>query len=286
MAHLSWYHVRSCERTNMNMRKLFTLLALFMIACPIIWAQDSAATDKDLKFPSRGVRFVICSPSNQALPAPLYVKVDKEYLPVTISSRMPSPRLGPEKGEIKFYDQEPDANAKEKDLKPFLTIAIPEAHRSKSICVVQPRNDGGKPKTYFFKEAEFARGGIYVVNLTPAPLEILTSDTGKFGGEEKKSRIAPGKGNSEISLEDKNVWHFMGGKKDKTRIPFALRTLSTDPKTPGRRIIASVMQTLPTAAQVSFVVEHPAVKGSYKVLSIQYSDDSSRTRPENTPTAR
>lgn len=280
----------------MTMRRLFTLtwLALATCAAPV-WAQkakpanNSAAntasdeTTEEFQFPAKGVRFVICSPTGESLPSPLYVKVEKQYVPVRISSRTPCPRLAPEKGKINFYETEPDPNAKEKP-KPYLTINVPPVHSDKSICVVQPRKNGGEPTTYFLREREFERGGVYVVNLSSSELEILISPNGKFEGEDVKvSKIAKftgdkfedgaNKSSYNITSGMPNVWVYSGGTKQKKRVPFVLRSVAKGSSTESRRISASVMQSLPNLAQVSFVLNHPTAKGSYKLISIQYSDD-------------
>lgn len=273
----------------MNIRKLFTLLlTFFLISGPAVWAQESDddAADGEFKFPSHGVRFVICSPTNESLPAPLYVKVSKQYVPVHISPRMPTPRIAPEKGMVHFYEKKPDAKSKstggserrsaghKEAVQPYLSIEVPANLNNKSICVVQPKKDGGDPTISFISESDFTKGGVYVVNLTSTPLEMITSATGAFAGEEKKARIAPGKPQLLISRNDANVWGYQGSKKNKDRVPFALRTIPSGPKAESRRISASVLQTLPTMTQVSFVVNHPTLKGSFKLISIQFSDDS------------
>ena len=270
----------------MNIRKLFTLLLTFLfVAGPAVWAQESDddSTDGEFKFPSHGVRFVICSPTNESLPAPLYVKVGKIYVPVRISPRMPSPRITPEKGVVNFYEKAPDTKKEKGERKPgshkdmpppFLSIPVPTNHANKSICIVQPKKDGDDPTVSFISETEFTKGGVYVVNLTSTPLEMITSTTGKFEGEEKKTRINPGRAQVHISRDDANVWSYQGSKKTKDRVPFVLRTIPAGPKAEPRRISASVLQTLPTMTQMSFVVDHPTMPGSFKLISIQFSDDS------------
>lgn len=243
------------------------------ISAQEIPSQEISNVEREaFQFPTKGVRFVICSPTNEALPAPLYAKVNGTYVPIQITSRMPSPRLSPDNGVIKLYDSIPDAK-KEADTVPYLSIDIPRGQRTKSICVVQPNKDGGKPKTYFFKENDFAKGGVYVVNLSSSALEMTTDETGKFSGDEKKTTINPYSGEGkEISAEEPYVWAY-GPKKQKTRLPFALYSKPTAGKMTARRIVASSIYTLPSVAQVSFVVNHPTLKGSYRLLSIQYIDE-------------
>lgn len=260
----------------MNTRKFFThtIVALAAALCPAVFGQEGSAKEEDVsfKFPNKGVRFVICSPTNERLPSPLYAKVKDEYLPVSITSRAPSPRLAPNsEGNIDFYESDPGPRSKET---PFLRVPVPADLRNKSICVVQPLpNRGGVGKILFFKEATFPKGSSYIVNLSSSTLELVTSPTGKLEGEETRTKIAPGANKTSIAKDDSNVWGFISPGQNK-KLMFSLSALpaSGAKSSAPVRIKSSVIMTNTKNTQVSFVVEHPTLKGTFRILSIQYAD--------------
>lgn len=243
-------------------------------------AQSAESQQADTsKFPTRGVRFVICSPTGERLPTPLYAKVGNDYLPVTISPRMPSPRLAPtgagNEASVKFYESIPDAKElSERKVVPYLEIKIPKNHRNKSICVVQPKKSGEQPITHFINEASFEKGSSYVINFSQTPLEMITSTSGKFSGEEKKAKIDVYTPSSTISKKSPFVWGHES-KKENEKVYFVLLA---QPKggTEPLRIKSSVFMTSPISTQMSFIVEHPTIKGSFRLMSIQYNDDAEK----------
>lgn len=262
----------------MNMRNIFkhVVFLLLVALCPAVMGQERGHKNNDgPRFPNKGVRFVICSAGGEKLPSPLYARVGDDYLPFHITSRMPSPRLLPftQPGggaSIKLYERPIDLK-QEKKTTPYLEIDVPTAYRNKSICVVIP-NKSGKPKTLFVKENDFQKGGAYVVNLSQAPLEIITSTTGKFEGEEKRARIAPGSPKAiAINKDDANVWSYVT-KKERQRVSFALNAIAAAPKTEPIRIRSSVFMPSQKVTQMSFVVEHPKIEGAYLLMSMQYAD--------------
>lgn len=271
----SCYHTAKLKASAfMNTRKIFTYAAVALLAalCPLAFGQESADKDDDnVKFPSRGVRFVVCSPSGERLPTPLYAKVGETHLPVHITSRAPSPRLAPNsKGNIAFYDKDPGPKAK--GAQPLFTIEVPQEHRTKSICVVQPApKNAGVSKAYFFKESTFPKGSSYIVNLSSSTLEMVTSSTGKFEGEEKRVKIAPNNKKTSLSADAENVWGFSNSKAS-SKLYFSLSALPADAKGSPIRIKSSTIMTYEKNTQLSFVVEHPTLKGSFRIMSVQYAD--------------
>lgn len=260
----------------MKYRHLLILPVLFLIsllAASSLHAQEPPVGKvEESKFPTRGVRFVICSATGETLPTPLYAKVDKEYLPIHISSRMPSPRLQPEKDVINLYETAPSTDPKKaKETKPYLSIPIPKNHRNKSICVVQPVKDAPtKPKTFFLKESEFSLGGVYVVNLSASTLEMITYPSGSTSGEEVVTKIAPYDNAKDISRDAPYVWSYKGKK---ARVPFVLKALLPGGKNETRRIKASAFHAVAPSAQVSFVMDHPTLKSAYRLISLQYGNE-------------
>lgn len=255
-------------------RKLVKYIAalLLLALCPAAPGQEKTSRDNEnstaSRFPSHGVRFVICSPTGERVPTPLYAKVNKDYLPIRISSRMPTPRLAPIEGKISLYTKAPSAKTEKTDT-PYLTLTVPKDYRSKSLCVVMPNKEGKVEKSFFMKESEFVKGGIYIINLSHVPLEMTTSDTGEFGDEKKTKKIEAGSGIKHVSKEDENVWSYVS-KADRKRISFILNAKPMG--IPPVRIKAGAILTNKNATQVNFVVDHPTLKNSYKLLSVQYSD--------------
>lgn len=230
----------------------------------------AGGSKNESKFPANGVRFVICSPTGERVPTPLYAKVKNEYLPIRITSRMPSPRLAPSKGKVAFYTDPPSTKKAEKSAEPYMEVAIPSDCQHKSICVVVPGKDGAENKTFFMNESEFAKGGTYIVNFTNVPLEMVTSLSGKFDTDAKRGVMEPKTGSSKrISKDDANVWSYTA-KKARQQVHFMLNAKPT--KDTNVRIKASVFMPDSGITQMNFVVAHPRLKNTYKLMSIQYSD--------------
>lgn len=263
-------------------------MGLMVAMATALQAQDTArdARTPDVKAPKHGVRFVICSPGgNQAqLPSPLYAKMGKDYYPITISQRMPSPRLTPEGGVVKFYASMPSKTSSGKDKEPpVLTVTLPDAYRgssTKSLCIVQPtKANDTDPQTFFLKESDFKIGGVYIINFTNSTLEMVTYPPGKSDGEEKRELIKPRMKTHSISVSDSNVWSYMGKSSKGDKVNFVLQAL---PAVKGvghaKRIRASVLLTNKDLSQINVVVPHPTLKDSYKLLSVQYSNDEEQGR--------
>lgn len=264
----------------MNLRTLkAVVLGLLMAAAPALMAQqtdDDSSTET--KTPKFGVRFVVCTTGSEQLPSPLYVKVGKDYRPTTISKMMPCPRITPEPGGvIRFYDRLPEKSKKEK-IEPLFTVNVPEGHRgstARSICILQPRKDK-EPLTFFIKESEFKRGGVHIVNFTDYTLEIITDPTGKFEGKEKREKIAPRVKTQNISSSDPNTWSYYGKGKADEKASYVLQTAPRAGSTEGKRIRAGVLMTSSGVSQVSIVVNHPKLKNTCSLLSVQFSDEEAQ----------
>lgn len=260
----------------MNTRFFHAILFLILALFPALNAQEKAFEAGENKFPSRGVRFVICSSTNERLPSPMYAKVGKEYLPVHISARMPSPRVTPEGGVVKFYETKPQ---NPKTAVPDLTIEVPKEHSSKSLCIIQPLGSGNKPRTYFLKESEFARNGVYIINFSPTTLRMRTSTTGDFEeADTVTDKIAPYRKSTSIAKDDPNTWSYMG-KSKKGRgetVSFVLDTMPATPTGTSYRIRASKFITNKMLSQISIVVPHPNRPNTFDLISVQFNDDADR----------
>ena len=268
----------------MNIRTLkAVMLGLLVAITPALKAQD--ATDNstsESKIPKYGIRFVVCNSGREQLPSPLYAKMGKDYYPITISKMMPSPRVTPEGGVVKFYDKAPVKGEKNKP-EPILTVTIPEAYlgnTAKSLCILQPRKENDtSPQAFFIKESEFKCGGVYVINFTNYKLEMITDPTGQFNGKEKHEFINPRVKTQSISRADANIWSYIGKSKDGDRLNYLLQVAPTASQPEGKRIRAGVMLTANNTSQISIIVNHPKLKNTCSLLSVQFIDDDKLTAP-------
>lgn len=218
----------------MKYQTLFLALAALLAFTPA-YAQSSrgsrttrgaavtkaAATDEEAA-PKTGVRFVICAPNGGRLPSPLYYNAGKdEYKTVRISGRIPSQRIKPINNSIEFYDQDPTpepekdgkkadkGKAKKPDIKPFMTINVPNSAGSKSVCIVVPGKTPAESLTFFLNESEFPTKGVHLINLASSPVTVSTSAKGDFSDVSEK-KVGPYR--SGEGVNDKNSWHFTAGK--------------------------------------------------------------------------
>ncbi len=193
-------------------------------------AAAAAAAEEE---PSTGVRFVICAPNGGSLPSPLYYQSGEEFKRVRISSRVPSQRIRPVGGEIRFYDKDPSAEAAQNQTEapaarpsrttrparrgqqaaaalpePYLTVSVPQNAGSKSICIVIPTDNPRAPQTFFLNEAQFPAKGVHVINLSPRPIVVQTSTAGNFS-DIQNATIGVFKRNEGIT--DSNSWHYTSG---------------------------------------------------------------------------
>lgn len=265
-------------------RHLLTYTLLLPLVLPVSGApkeqseQDASSFQEGKSpFPKNGIRFVICSEGNTELPSPLYVKVGKDYVPVTVSRHMPSPRLTPINGVINFYKEIPESaqTGKEPVEKPTLSIPVPEAYRSgtgKVLCIMQPASQkNGNIRTYFLKESDFPYGGLHIINLTPKTLEIVTDNTGRFEGNLKTQTISPSSTTQIISAKEGYVWSYVS-KKDRQRVNYVLQAKAERGKEPVR-IRSSVFMVGKDSSQISFVMMSSKRKDMYVLQSVQFTRD-------------
>ncbi len=250
--------------------------------CPL-YAQSASArggADTEEAAPKTGVRFVICSPSGNRLPNPLYYHAGKNvYKSVSISGRVPSARVKPEAGKVIFYDQDPtppsakeDKGSKESSAepkeqpKPVLTVEVPANVGSKSLCIVVPGDTPSKSKTLFLNEADFPKKGVHLINLSATPLQMSTSRKGDFS-DKKVSKIAPYRASEGISKS--NSWTFTEGKHGE-QVAFQL-TYQKKGETAPQSLRRSKFIVSERQSQISIVVKDPSRDG-LKLLSIQFGD--------------
>lgn len=271
-----------------SIRSLITCTLLLTLALPAWSAPKSKETPEQAgeqeipdmpesksPFPKTGIRFVICSEGTASLPSPMYVKVGKEYQPVTVNRHMPSPRLPHVNGIVNFYKEMPVETkpGKEPEATPVMSVTVPESLRSASakvLCIVQPtEKKEGSVRTYFMKESEFPLGRLHIINLTPKALEIITDTTGRFEGEEKRETIASSAVGQIISSKDPNVWTFIG-KTDRQRVNYVLQVKPERGKE-GIRIRSSVLMVGKDSSQISFVMMSAKRKNMYVLQSVQFT---------------
>lgn len=268
---------------NMHMIKAAMMnLLLLLVAAPMLLAKGPNDTEeKESPFPKTGLRFVICSSGNVELPSPLYVKVGKDYQPVTISRRMPSPRVTTEGGMVKFYAENPaqaGAVGKQVKIEPVLTINVPDAYcvpTLKALCLLQiSSNSSEPPTTYFLKETDFKIGGVHVINLTPNKLEIITDPSGNFDGAEKRAFIEPAENTKNISGKAPYVWSYDGkGKADHQRVNFVLQAMPSEKRKEPLRIRSSVFMVSKDLSQINVVMQDPNRNNVYMLQSVQYGSN-------------
>lgn len=264
---------------NMRIVKAAVMSILLLAVAPVMNVQGAESLKEEASpFPKNGVRFVICSSGDMQLPSPMYVKVGKDYLPVIVSRRMPSPRLAPEGGVVKFYKDKPETvkDAKEPKEAPVLTIAVPQAYcgpTTKALCMVQPVGKGDQMRTYFMKESDFKLGGVHVINLTSKKLEIIYDETGNFDGQEKRVSIQPKQSSAnvqDITSKDRNVWQYSAKAP---RVNFVLQAAPETRGAEPTRIRSSVFMPNADLSQISIVVESTKRKNVFELHSVQFSKD-------------
>lgn len=289
---------------HLNLMKYQTLsLALAaLVAFTPAYAQSSRratrgggaapAAAAEVNEPKTGVRFVICAPTGGKLPSPLYYKAGTTkgvttYKKATISGRIPTQRIKPEAGVIRFYDQDPtppaDATTGNRRApkaapaelpKPVMEVSVPASAGSKSLCIVIPGETPSKAKTFFLNEDDFPTKGVHLINLSPRPVSIYTSTTNDLS-KAKENKIGPYKEKEGISSS--NSWHFTSGKHGE-QVSFRITTRQTTKGTDGKNKSTEVnvrMGKFPYSenqGQVNIIVKDG--KGDrLKLMSIQMSKD-------------
>lgn len=268
----------------MKIATLIACCAAFLAAAPMYGqsstGKKSAAEAAESK---TGVRFVICSPSNEKLPSPLYYRSGKKFKKVTLSSRMPSPRIRAVGGVVEFWDEDPEADDKKdkkdikkpagkgKDLpKPFLSIEVPAGSSSKMLCIVVPTKTPSKPQTFFVKESAFPKQGLHVINFSSFPLRMSISEKGDFS-DKKDSTIGVFK--REDGICEENTWSFKGDKNGQA-VSFALAFKAKGSKE-FRLVRASRFVVSSKQSQINIVVKDPS-RDMPKLQAVQLVDENDK----------
>lgn len=243
--------------------------------------------------PAHGVRFVIVSATGGKLPSPLFYKAGKDtYKKVSISSRIPTPRIKPEAGVIKFYDEDPtpaQANAAgnsrapkaeaKKMPEPVLSFQVPTSAGEKSLCIVVPGAKTSDMKTFYLNEEKFPAKGVHLINLSPRAVTIYTTTNpnGDLNGV-KGEKVGPYR--SKDGVTEENSWHdTKGDPSDEKKRQVAFRITTMQP-TKGNKKGGAIESTVRMGkfvvsdrqGQINFVVKDGA-KDSLKLLSVQLAAD-------------
>ncbi|MBQ5664385.1 MAG: hypothetical protein IIV41_00785 [Akkermansia sp.] len=228
--------------------------------------------------PKTGVRFVVCSPTGENMPSPLYVRNGKEFTAIQIGSRTTSPRVKPVGGVVEFWKENPMPTAGMADKKdkgaaassklpdPFFTVTVPANIGSKSVCILSPSKDIEKTNTLFLNESDFPRKGVHIINLSSFPLQMTTSEKGDFS-DKKESKI--GVYRREDGISPSNSWSFKGEKGQ--QVGFILTYTEKGAKAP-KRIKASSFTVSGQQAVINVVVKDPKLNRP-RLMTIQLSDD-------------
>lgn len=244
--------------------------------------------------PKSGVRFVICAPTGGKLPSPLYYKAGTSkgvatYKKATISGRIPTQRIKPEGGVIKFYDQDPTPSADETSgarrpakpadtalPEPVMVVEVPASAGSKSLCVVMPGDTPAKSKTFFLSEDEFPTKGVHIINLSRRPVSIYTSTTNDLANA-KPEKIGP-YNKDKATVGNHNSWHFTSGQHG-DQVAFRITTVQVreDKKTGKKTSLEVGLRTgkftySERQGQVNVIV-NDGKSDHLKLMTIQMSKD-------------
>lgn len=272
-----------------DMKKFLTLslvLAAIFAFTPA-YAQSSrgarGAAAAEEAAPKTGVRFVICSTGGSRLPSPLYYLAGKEYKSTSISGRIPTQRIKPVAGSIKFYDKAPnppDAGKKgakatpPADMpKPIMTIEVPAGGSGKTLCIVIPGETPAKAKTFFINEENFPSKGVHLINLSPRSVTIYTSAKGDFSDVSKKV-VGPYR---KEGINEKNSWNFTQATHGQ-QVAFRITTPAPAPKDGKKALVKETQLKVGKfvvsnrQSQINVVVKDDATN-RLKLLSIQLNND-------------
>ncbi|MBR5888726.1 MAG: hypothetical protein IKY92_01620 [Akkermansia sp.] len=227
--------------------------------------------------PKSGVRFVVCSPSGENMPSPLYVRSGKEFKAIHIGARSASNRVKPVGGVVEFWKENPMPTAGMDDNKktpsadkklpePIFKVTVPSTASSKTICILTPSKEIEKTSTLFLNEGDFPRKGMHIINLSSFPLQITTSDKGDFS-DKKESKV--GVYRREDGICANNSWSFKGEKGQ--QVSFVLTYTEKGAKSP-KRIKASTFVISGQQAVINVVVKDPKLNRP-RIMTIQMSED-------------
>ncbi len=239
-----------------------------------------------IEYPTTGVRFVICTTTNQKLPVPLYVEHRDGYVPLRISARGPSERAAAKGGHILLYKDEPKKDEKgEKKVaeKPFLDVEVPREMRGeKALCVVMLAGGQAKPAFYFIKEEDFPMGGVYVVNFSPATLDLLYTFTGNFPMEHHR-KLAPYSRpeNNCLRPDAPNIWSFvMKDNPGVKEIQYVLQKPAEEEGGTPIPLNSSKFTPKSYNSTMTIVVRHPKIEQAFRLVSFVYNNESEKMQKE------
>ena len=258
-------------------------LALSLAAAPLLQpacAQDDSfdadkasakdAAKEEAAAAKKGVRLMVCSPSGESLPSPLYCKIGKKFVPVVVAARTPSRPIPAEDGKIRFWKSDPssalagakDEAEKEAKLPPPDLVVNGVPSGSKMIGFVIPAKGAKNLQGLFFKEKDFPKKGVHLINLSPYPIRMTTSVKGDFN-DAKNTIVTPYRKGEGIS--DKNSWSITG--EDGGTLAFAIAYKANN-MPDYKRIKTSSMVVSARQSQITVVVKDPK-SDSPKLLSFQ-----------------
>ncbi len=264
------------------MKKTFSFLLTGILAISsMVGAQGASSQEGDADegsnapvYPTTGVRFVACNPSNVKLPPTLYAAYKDNYLPISISSRGPSERVQPNaQGHVLLYKDMPQEGEKPGD--PYLDITLPrEVQQGKVICIMLFTEGKTEPRQlYYIRESELPVGGFYVFNFSPVAVEmvIITEPKqipkqGDMISAYKKTK------NNCISPTDSNVWSLMSkDKPDLDTFAYVLRVPApTEGGTP-MLLRGSRYALRKNLSHVTIIVRHPTLPQAFRLVSFSYN---------------
>ncbi len=269
----------------MKTLSLFSLMALAMLVLAPVVATPASAQDDPAAAavaPRTGVRFVIVSPAGDTLPSPLYCKQGKEFTPVRIGARTPSPRLKPESGGIlRFWKENPVPEAEEGTTaarggrrpaavapaqlpEPFMTVKVPEQAGARTLCILVP-SASGKAQTFFVDEKDVPASGVHIINFSPYPLQMVLSKKGDFSDKQVQNVSFFRK---DEGVTEKNRWSYKGESGE--NVAFMLMCKTSGDK-PFQRVRASRFSVSGRQSQITVVVKEPRAD-RVKMLSIQLAE--------------
>ena len=269
------------------MKKTISTIALALVAALVpvqsVRAQD-AAFDNDKasakeeakaeEAAKKGVRLMICSPSGETLPNPLYCKSGKKFIQVTLAARTPSRPIPSQDGKIRFWKSDPssalagakDDAEKEAKLPPadYVLNGVPSG--SKMVGFVIPSKDSKTLQGLFFKEKDFPKQGVHLINLSPYPIRMTTSTKGDFS-DAKHTVLSPYR--KDDGINKKNSWSVGGNDGD--TLSFAV-SYKANNMPDYKRFRVSSLVVSQRQSQITVVVKDPA-HDSPKLLSFQIAEE-------------
>lgn len=257
-------------------------LALALVAAPPLvqsaraqdatFDNDKKAAKEDAKAEEaakKGVRLMICSPSGETLPNPLYCKSGKKFIQVILAARTPSRPIPSQDGKILFWKSDPSsavAGAKDDaELPPadYVLNGVPSG--SKMVGFVIPTKDSKTLQGLFFKEKDFPKQGVHLINLSPYPIRMTTSTKGDFS-DAKNAVLSPYR--KDDGINQKNSWSVSGN--DGETLSFAV-SYKANNMPDFKRFKVSSLVVSQRQSQITVVVKDP-VHDSPKLLSFQIAD--------------